>query len=135
MRFTGTKVGAALMAALLVGLMTLSSPAAAQTDRRDTTFDMMLHKLGRGIVNVLTGWMEIPKEVAEAWRETDPITGVVVGSIKGVGYFAVRFFAGAYEILTFPMPFPENYGPIIEPEFVLPPIFGEDLPAFEDNTY
>jgi putative exosortase-associated protein (TIGR04073 family) len=132
---TAKKLPALVLAGALLALMALDSPAAAQTDRRDTTFDKALHKLGRGISNILTGWMEIPKEIAEAWRETDPFTGVIVGSIKGVGYFVVRFCAGFYEILTFPMPFPEDYGPIIEPEFVLPPIFGEDLPPFEDNAF
>jgi putative exosortase-associated protein (TIGR04073 family) len=119
----------------IVGTMFLATPSSAQIERRDTDFDRMLHKLGRGIANVLTGWMEIPKEIAEAWRETDPITGLIVGTIKGVGYTIVRVVAGVYEILTFPMPFPENYEPIIEPEFVLPPIFGEDLPPFEDNSF
>lgn len=129
------KLIALAMIGAFVGIMALSSPAPAETNRRDTTFDKALHKLGRGIANVLTGWMEIPKEIAAAWRETDPFTGIIVGSIKGVGYFVVRFFAGCYEIFTFPMPFPEDYKPIIEPEFVLPPIFGEDLPPFENNTF
>ena len=126
---------AGLVAVAIAATMALSTPAQAQTNRRDTDFDKMLHKLGRGIANVLTGWMEIPKEIAEAWRETDPITGLIVGGIKGIGYTIVRTFAGFYEILTFPMPFPENYGPIIEPEFVLPPLFGEDLPPFEDKAF
>jgi len=129
------KPGAALMTLALAAMMLLSSPAHAQLERRDSDFDKMLHKLGRGIVNVLTGWIEIPKEIAEAWRETDPVSGFVVGGIKGIGYTIVRTVAGFYEILTFPMPFPENYGPIIEPEFVLPPLFGEDLPPFEDKAF
>lgn len=129
------KPTAAVMALLIAGVMLLAAPSHAQMERRDSDFDKMLHKLGRGIVNVLTGWMEIPKEIAEAWRETDPVTGLVVGGIKGVGYTVVRTVAGVYEIFTFPMPFPENYGPIIEPEFVLPPIFGEDLPPFEDKAF
>ena len=130
------KLIALAMVAAFAGVLALSSPAPAQTvNRRDTTFDKALHKLGRGIANILTGWMEIPKEIAEAWRETDPFTGFIVGSIKGIGYTVVRIVAGFYEILTFPMPFPEDYAPIIEPEFVLPPIFGEDLPPFEDNAF
>ena len=69
------KPGATVMALAIAAMMLLSSPAHAQLERRDSDFDKMLHKLGRGIVNVLTGWMEVPKEVAEAWRETDPVTG------------------------------------------------------------
>jgi putative exosortase-associated protein (TIGR04073 family) len=132
---TARKLPALFLAGALLALMALDAPASAQVDRRDTTFDKAMHKLGRGLSNILTGWMEIPKEIAVAWRETDPITGVIIGSIKGTGYFVARFFAGFYEVFTFPMPFPEDYKPIIEPEFVLPPIFGEDLPPFEDNAF
>jgi len=135
MHSTAKKMTLLAMAGAMLAVLALASPAEAQSSRRETTFDKCLHKLGRGIANVLTGWMEIPKEIAEAWRETDPFTGLIVGSIKGTGYFLVRFFAGFYEIFTFVMPFPEDYKPIIEPEFVLPPIFGEELPPFEDNAF
>ena len=37
---------------------------------------------------------------------------------KGIGMTIVRTGAGIYEVVTFPFPIPEDYGPVLEPEFV-----------------
>ena len=36
---------------------------------------------------------------------------------KGVVRWFGREFAGAYEIVTFPVPFPRGYKPVMRPEF------------------
>lgn len=75
-------------------------------------------KLGRGVANVLTGWMELPKNVYETSVEENAFSGLTVGLAKGVGMTIVRTGAGIYETVTFPFPIPENYLPVLEPEFV-----------------
>jgi len=101
-----------------------------QTGRHGTAFGGQLHKLGRGIINTVTGPLEIPKRIAQVWRDTDPITGAVVGGIEGFGWAVGRSATGIYDILTFPIPVPDNYAPIMEPEFILPQLWGATVPGF-----
>lgn len=101
--------------------------------RENTDISRIFNKLGRGVINLLTGWVEIPKQVAKEWRRTDPFTGTVLGLCKGLVWGLARTFAGFYEIISFPFPVPRNYEPIIDPEYVLPTVWGERLPLFRDE--
>ncbi|MBI4353415.1 MAG: exosortase system-associated protein, TIGR04073 family [Candidatus Omnitrophica bacterium] len=75
-------------------------------------------KLGRGVANTLTGWVELPKNIYTTSVEENAFAGITLGLAKGVGMTIVRTGAGVYEIVTFPFPIPENYKPILEPEYV-----------------
>jgi len=83
-------------------------------------------------VNVLTGWMEVPKNIAVEWKKTEPFTGTIMGTIKGLGWGVGRTATGVYDIITFPLPIPEGYKPLMEPEFILPDLWGKDLPYFDE---
>lgn len=74
-------------------------------------------KLGRGVANVLTGWIEIPKNIYATSVEDNVLAGATLGLAKGAGMTIVRTGAGIYEVATFPFPLPENYDPILEPEY------------------
>jgi putative exosortase-associated protein (TIGR04073 family) len=100
-----------------------------EVGRTGTTFGRQLHKLGRGILNTLTGFLEVPKRIAQVWRDTDPITGAVVGTIEGAGWALARTATGLYEVVTFPIPVPANYEPLMEPEYVLPELWGATVPG------
>ena len=122
---------------LLASLALIPSAAQAQVDedvyRQNTDIQKMFHKLGRGVSNVLLGWVEVPKNIAREWRNTEPFTGSIVGLIKGFGWGIARTLAGFYEIVSFPFPIPRNYEPIMYPEFVLPSVWGERLPLYQDE--
>ena len=75
-------------------------------------------KLGRGIANVLTGWVELPKNIYDTSVEENVLSGLTMGLAKGVGMTIVRTGAGIYETVTFPFPIPEDYQPVLEPEYV-----------------
>lgn len=75
-------------------------------------------KLGRGVANTLTGWVELPKNVYDTSVEDNALTGMTLGLAKGAGMMLVRTGAGIFEIATFPFPLPENYEPLLEPEYV-----------------
>ena len=75
-------------------------------------------KLGRGVANILTGWVEIPKNVYDTSVEDNIFSGITIGLAKGLGMAVVRTGAGVYETVTFPFPIPEDYAPVLEPEFV-----------------
>lgn len=75
-------------------------------------------KLGRGVANTLTGWVELPKNVYNTSVEDNAFAGMTLGLAKGVGMTIVRTGAGVYEIATFPFPVPQDYKPVIDPEYV-----------------
>ena len=79
----------------------------------------MARKLGRGIGNILTGWIEVPKNIYDTSVESNVFAGLTLGTVKGVGKTVMRTVIGVYETATFPLPVPEDYKPIIEPEFVI----------------
>jgi len=68
-----------------------------------------IHKAGRGLVNVLTGWIEIPKQVHLGSQEENPVTGLTFGLVKGVGLTVLRMGVGLYEAVTFPLPYPKDF--------------------------
>ena len=82
------------------------------------TYGQMGKKLGRGLVNAATGWIEFPKEIYRVSRESNPVFGVVLGGFSGLELSAVRTLAGVYEAATFPVPLPAGYVPVVSPNFV-----------------
>jgi putative exosortase-associated protein (TIGR04073 family) len=77
----------------------------------------MGYKFGRGAVNVLTCWTEIPRNVALEWQRTDPASGFFLGVGKGLGYGYTRFVGGVYDMVTFAFPVPMGFAPVMDPEF------------------
>lgn len=75
-------------------------------------------KLVRGLANVFTGFIEIPRNIFNTTQERNLLEGWTVGLAKGVGYTGLRMLSGAYETVTFPFPVPRNYEPVIRPEYV-----------------
>lgn len=70
-------------------------------------------KLGRGLENLLGGWLEVPLAWDKHYAPSDTagslFTGTAYGLVKGV----VRTGVGAYETVTFFLPYPENFAPIL----------------------
>lgn len=75
-------------------------------------------KLGRGLANTLTGWYEIPKEMMSVTETDGDMKGLFVAPFVGLWKGLVRTGAGLYEILTFPIPLPADYEPVVYPEYV-----------------
>jgi putative exosortase-associated protein (TIGR04073 family) len=77
-----------------------------------------LRKLGRGLANTVTGVVEIPKKVYLISKNDNPALGLTWGWVKGAAVGLLRTAAGIYETVTFPIPAPADYEPMIQPEFV-----------------
>ncbi len=75
-------------------------------------------KFARGVANFTLGWMELPKQVYVVGTNEGWVAGALRGPFDGLGMFVARTIAGAYEILTFPVPIPPSYGPMLRPEYV-----------------
>ena len=90
----------ALTVTLAAGVLGISPAVWAQDP---------IHKMGRGMVNVLTGWLELPKHLNLGWQANNPITGVATGLMKGTGLALLRSGVGLYEAVTFPIPLPQGF--------------------------
>ncbi|GEM_PF-4354303 len=75
-------------------------------------------KFFRGGVNLITGWVEIPKRVTETSQQSGMAVGLTWGLLRGLGYGCIRTAAGLYELVTFPVAAPPGYRPVMEPPFV-----------------
>ena len=70
-------------------------------------------KLGRGASNLLGGWLEIPLGVHQKYSRADTAGSVLTGTAIGCFKAVVRTGVGFYEIVTFFLPLPEDYAPIL----------------------
>ena len=93
----------------MLGVLFLSTNGYAY-DRNAAT------KLGRGVANIATGWIEIPKQIYQTSVEYDPFTGIVFGTVKGVAYGVLRTLGGGFDTATFIIPPYDK--PVMQPEFV-----------------
>lgn len=81
--------------------------------------DNFADKFKRGVVNSLTGWLEIPRKIIDTSKEENLLKGLTIGLAKGLGRGVKRTAAGLCETTTFIMPFPkQNYETIMTPENV-----------------
>ncbi len=76
-----------------------------------------LRKLGRGFSNVLFGIVEVPNQVTKVSSDQGGGAGCTYGVGKGLCRWVAREFVGVYEIVTFPIPYPHGYKPVMQPEF------------------
>ena len=96
----------------------LASDTPAAPDRIDYAAGVG-KKLGRGLSNAAFGWLEIPKGIQDVGDQNNFIAALTWGPLVGVGKAVVRTVAGAYEVVTFPVPVPNNFQPLVQPEFML----------------
>ena len=113
----------------LILLLLICSPAEAANVTK-LVKGTPLKKLGRGIVNTLTGVLELPREThlkaQEGIRQGQyPFTAYPEGLIKGLlpGTFKAlaRTGSGLYDIVTFPVEQPANYGSVYQPATIFAP--------------
>jgi putative exosortase-associated protein (TIGR04073 family) len=74
-------------------------------------------KLGRGVANLLFGIVEVPNQITHTTAERGGAAGSTFGVGKGLMRWIGRELTGVYEIVTFPLPLPKGYKPIMKPEW------------------
>jgi putative exosortase-associated protein (TIGR04073 family) len=92
------------------------------TKQLDKDYDTILgttpmHRLGRGVSNLLFGVWEIPQNMMDATVDQGPAAGFAYGFFRGLGHFVVREVTGVWEIVTFP----KGGEAIIQPEYPFMP--------------
>jgi len=80
--------------------------------------DGMGTKAGRGLANMATGWLELPKQIYTTSKEDGVAKGILLGPLKGLGMTVVRTVAGVGEFATFFLAWPGFYDPYIDPPYV-----------------
>ena len=99
----------------LVSLFVMSSAAPAFC-----ADDNAVTKLGRGLANMVTFPLEVPEQISRTNNSDGPFAGYTVGVLKGFGCALGRACVGVFEAVTFMMPYPKDYKPILkDPEYFL----------------
>ena len=104
------------------GAQSSPEPAAEGRDLVDEAvgrygFQPAFEKLGRGISNVCLGWLDIPVTIHDRyWGSADKAAGIATGTVVGVIKGVTRTVVGAYETVSFLVPYPANYAPILPPQ-------------------
>ena len=78
-----------------------------------------LRKLQRGFLNIAFCPMALTTELAKEKSENSDHMppSWVSGSVRGLAFMGGRALAGVYDIVTFPISLPRNYGSLVQPEF------------------
>lgn len=118
--------GAFWTAAVLVIVPILAEAATVDQPPKGTP----MKKMGRGVMNVVTGVLEIPREMslhtqAGMQQGQYPFTAMPEGIVKGLFTGTVkalgRIGSGVYDIITFPIETPANYGSLYQPPTIFAP--------------
>ena len=76
-----------------------------------------LHKLERGVINIITSPVELPASMLSVADEKGEIFGFFIGAAEGVFTTLFRALSGLYDTATFLIP---SYSkPIMQPEYAL----------------
>ncbi len=99
---------------------TLRAETVAGHDLSDTeeVVQDMSSKLSRGVVNILTGWGEIPRQMIISGRDKGWWAVLPVGIPAGAIMTVARTGTGVFETALFIVPINDSYGPIMNPAFV-----------------
>jgi putative exosortase-associated protein (TIGR04073 family) len=100
------------------GALRAETVAGNELSNAEEVVQDMSSKLNRGVVNILTGWGEIPRQMIKSGHDKGGWAVLPVGIPSGVIMTVVRTATGVFETGTFFIPINDSYGPIIEPAFV-----------------
>lgn len=80
-------------------------------------------KLYRGVVNILTAPIEVPKQARAYWikgaQKTPHILAwIFSGTVWGVVQSVKRAGSGAWDVVSFPFDRPAEFEPLFKPDFV-----------------
>jgi putative exosortase-associated protein (TIGR04073 family) len=114
----GAKMRTRISLLSLLLIMSFSTASfAIEGQQPEAIAEKMAFKLVRGVTNVATSLVEVPKQSYLTVRDRGRI-GYVVGPLKGVGMTFYRLFAGVVETVFFAVPQPGYYDSMIQPEYV-----------------
>ncbi len=96
---------------LALVMATCLAPAAADEEKFPVSLEQ---KLGAGLINAATGWMEIVKTPVDISKKEGLGMGLTVGLAKGLFNVVGRTFWGVFDVVTFILP----TKPMVEPHMI-----------------
>jgi len=75
-------------------------------------------KLGRGISNAITFPFELIRTPTLVGRRDGNVAALSVGVVQGTVRAVLRGLTGLFELATFYVEIPNDFGPLMKPEFV-----------------
>ncbi len=99
-----------IVAVLLIGMFLIGGTAYAKGP---------FTKFGRGVTNILLSPGEIVYQPMKMAQDNNGMIATIGGVPKGIIYFPVRLLLGAYDLVTFLIPYPKDYGYWVEPETLI----------------
>ena len=83
----------------------------------------VIKKLQRGIVNVVTAPVEVPKQIRAYWIAGSEKTFHIIvwgfcGFVKGLWMTPLRMVSGLWDVITCPLDLPKNGASLVKPEYV-----------------
>ena len=88
-----------IMVGCVAGILTVSAMAAENNANERSCADNF-YNMGRGLVNMATCWLEVPRCLVYHNSQL-PVLGVVVGACQGAGFTVIRAFAGVADFASF----------------------------------
>jgi putative exosortase-associated protein (TIGR04073 family) len=113
-------VGKTSVPGVAVLCLSLTGAACAWADEPSVP-EQIGTKLVRGLANLTTGVGEIPKQIYLIGKREGWVQGAVRGPLEGLGMFIARTVVGVYDVVTFPVPVPSRYQPVLLPDYVWQP--------------
>jgi putative exosortase-associated protein (TIGR04073 family) len=96
----------------------VSTVIAGQALGEELTKSTPGQKALRGATNLSLGLvLELPRTIYYETKAQGPLVGIPAGFLAGFGLGLMRTVVGAYELLTFPIAVPDDYKPILSPNF------------------
>lgn len=115
---------------ILISLLSMAGYIYAEADNSDSqtpgygieTSEIQytstpINKLGRGAINTVTCWAEVPAGIFSVSKRLDPLAGCTLGLVEGLFNGILRGLTGIYDAVTFIIP-PYNK-PLMKPEYAL----------------
>ena len=106
-----------MMVIAVIGCLVFTAAAIVPDAQAEET---ALTKLGSGFMNILDAPFEIPGTMLRTGKLEGVPNALTKGVLMGALNTCVRLLAGVYEVATFPLPFPDGYGPVMKdsPQFL-----------------
>ena len=107
-----------LLSAFLFSFVVLGPALAVADQQPEMIVEKMAVKLTRGVTNIVTGIVELPKQTILTGREMGAVGYIAVGPLKGIGMTFYRTIIGVAETVFCMVPLPGYYDPMIDPTYV-----------------
>jgi len=101
------RIRSILIPIALVTVLAVPVPSRAE----DGYGKRFLDKAGHGVSNLLLGWSEIPKNMINISSDTNFLSGITWGLVRGVVHGVGRTVVGAGELISSPIPTNEYVTP------------------------